>query len=74
MSDAQVEPATIRREDAAKALGVSEATVDRWRKSGVLVDVPRPERGPGQPVVREVWVYREHVDQIIMARSAGATQ
>lgn len=74
MEQTQQAPATIRREDAATVLGVSLATVDRWRKNGILVDAPREEPGPGRPPTRQVSVYREHVDAIIMSRSAGATQ
>lgn len=74
METTEQAPATIRREDAATELGVSLATVDRWRKTGILVDAPRLPAGPGRPPTREVSVYREHVDAILMARSGGATR
>lgn len=74
MEKNQEAPATIRREEAATVLGVSLATVDRWRRRGILIDAPSEPAGPGRPPTREVSVYKEHVDAIVMSRSAGGTE
>lgn len=49
-------PELVRRADAARELGISERTLDRYRERGLL-----PEAETARP---GVWVFREHVDAL----------